>query len=213
MLEKNLTILEGILFASGDPVNTEDLAGALECGTEETAAALRALQAHYEEEGHGIRLLRLEDAWQLTTDPSVFPSLIKLVSRPKRYRLTEVLLETLSIIAYKQPITRAEIERIRGVSCTHAIERLTEYGLIEEAGRLQTPGRPMTYKTTDEFLRHFPIETLDNLPDIDLAEEEEIRRNVQDEVGVYTEDADRSEKNAAAGGRHDAVYAEEDPDA
>ena len=192
MMEKIKSTIEGILFAAGDPVEIEGLAAALELSYEEAEAALLSLQEEYAENGRGIRLLRLEDSFQMTTDPEVFPALIKLVSRPKRYRLTEVLLETLSIIAYKQPITRAEIERIRGVSSAHAVERLTEYGLIEEAGRLQTPGRPMTYKTTDEFLRHFPIESLDNLPDIDIAEEEQIRRNVQDEVGVYTEDTDRS---------------------
>ena len=187
MMEKIQATIEGILFASGDPVEIEALASVLELSYEEAEAALLTLQEDYVENGRGIRLLRLENAFQMTTDPEVFPSLIKLVSRPKRYRLTEVLLETLSIIAYKQPITRAEIERIRGVSSAHAVERLTEYGLIEEAGRLQTPGRPMTYKTTDEFLRHFPIESLENLPDIDLAEEEQIRQNVQDEMGVYTE--------------------------
>ena len=195
MTEKIKTTIEGILFAAGDPVEIEALAGALELSFEEAEAALLSLQEEYAENGRGIRLLRLEDSFQMTTDPEVFPALIKLVSRPRRYRLTDVLLETLSIIAYKQPITRAEIERIRGVSSAHAVERLTEYGLIEEAGRLQTPGRPMTYKTTDEFLRHFPIESLENLPDIDLAEEEQIIKNVQDEMGVYTEEAEA----AAAG--------------
>ena len=188
MLQRNEAIIEGILFASGDPVRTEELASVLELSAEETERTVLGMQARYAEEGHGIRILRLEDAWQLTTDPSVFPELIKLVARPRRYRLTEVLLETLAIIAYKQPITRAEIERIRGVSCSHALERLFEFGLIEEAGRLQLPGRPMTFRTTEAFLRYFPIESMDNLPDIDLAEEDEIRRTVQEEVGVFTED-------------------------
>lgn len=199
MTEKIRATIEGILFAAGDPVEIEALASGLELSFEEAEAALLSLQEEYEENGRGIRLLRLENAFQMTTDPEVFPALIRLVSRPKRYRLTEVLLETLSIIAYKQPITRAEIERIRGVSSAHAVERLTEYGLIEEAGRLQTPGRPMTYKTTDEFLRHFPIESLENLPDIDLAEEAQIRRDVQDEVGVYTDDAAPETENGKNG--------------
>ena len=197
MLQKNQKIIEGILFASGDPVGIDELAGVLGCERGEALSAVRGLQALYEEEDHGIRILQLEEAFQMTTDRGVYPALISLVSRPRRYRLTEVLLETLSIIAYRQPITRAEIERIRGVSCAHAVERLTEYGLIEEAGRLQTPGRPMTYKTTDEFLRCFPIGSLDNLPDLALDEEEQIIKNVQDEVGVYTEDADRGKEKTA----------------
>ena len=103
---------------------------------------------------------------------------------PKKHVLTDVLLETLSIIAYKQPVTRAEIEKIRGVSCSHAVNRLVEYNLAKEVGRLDAPGHPILFGTTDDFLRSFGISSMDDLPDISPDKIEDFRRQAEEEAGI-----------------------------
>ena len=106
-------------------------------------------------EDRGIRIIELEDSFQLCTKKEMYEYLIRVAKQPKRYALTDVLLETLSIVAYKQPVTKLEIEKIRGVKSDHAVNKLVEYGLIEETGRLDAPGRPLLFGTTEEFLRRF----------------------------------------------------------
>ena len=156
--------VEAILFAVGGSVETSRLASALELETGEMRDILRRMELRYEEEDRGIRLVELEDAWQLCTKREHYDELIRIVKQPKRYTLTEVLLETLSIVAYKQPVTRLEIEKIRGVKSDHAVNRLVEYNLICEVGRLDAPGRPLLFGTTEEFLRSFGVQSLDDLP-------------------------------------------------
>ena len=123
--------VEAILFAAGGSVETARLASALELDSGEMRDILRRMELRYEEEDRGIRLLELEDAWQLCTKREHYGELIRIVKQPRKYTLTEVLLETLSIVAYKQPVTKLEIEKIRGVKSDHAVNKLVEYGLIE----------------------------------------------------------------------------------
>lgn len=140
---ENLNIqaaIEAILFTMGDSVEASRLAEALEIEKAQVTEAVKQMKERYEEEDRGIRILELEDAYQLCTKTEYYEYLIRIAKQPKKYALTDVLLETLSIVAYKQPVTRLEIEKIRGVKCDHPINKLLEYGLIEEVGRLDAPG-------------------------------------------------------------------------
>ena len=112
----------------------------------------------------------------------MYEYLIKIAKTPKKYVLTDTLMETLSIIAYKQPVTRLEIERIRGVSCDHAVNRLLEFNLITEVGRLDAPGRPLLFGTTEEFLRSFGVKSLDELPELNAVQIEEFKQQAEAEV-------------------------------
>jgi segregation and condensation protein B len=119
---------------------------------------------------------------QLATKPEMYEYLIKIAKTPKSYRLSDTALETLSIIAYKQPVTRLQIEHIRGVSCSRAIDKLLEYDLIRELGRLDAPGRPLLFGTTDDFLRAFGVDSLDDLPEIAPEHVEEFREEAEEEA-------------------------------
>ena len=141
-------------------------------------------------------LLELEDSVQMCTTAEYYPYLIKLVSQPKKQVLTEAVLETLSIIAYKQPVPRSEIEKIRGVGSDHAVNRLLEFGLIEEKGRLDAPGRPILFGTTEEFLRTFGISSISDLPVADSSELEEWKAEAEAEV-PQDENEDTEAKSSA----------------
>ena len=110
--------------------------------------------------------------------------LIKVAKQPKKYALTDVQLEVLSIVAYKQPITRAEIEKIRGVNSDHAMNKLVEYGLIEEVGRLNAPGRPMLFGTTEDFLRNFGVSSIEDLPSLSAAEMADFEAEAEEEIQI-----------------------------
>ena len=131
-----------------------------------------------------MQIIRLEDSYQLCTRGRFYENLIRVATAPRRHVLTDVALETLSIIAYKQPVTRMEIEKIRGVNSDHAVSRLVEYGLVDEIGRLDAPGRPALVATTEEFLRRFGIGSTENLPALDPVRVEEIRSEVEEELQV-----------------------------
>lgn len=166
-MEQDITKLEAaieaILFAMGETVTTQQIAAALEHDVDTTRKIIHHLMDKYDQEDRGIRIIELEDAFQLCTKNEYYEVLSKIVNLPKKHVLTDVQLETLSIIAYKQPITRAEIESIRGVSCVHAINKLVEYHLIEEVGRLDALGRPILFGTTEDFLRSFGVASTDEL--------------------------------------------------
>lgn len=167
-MEQDITKLEAaieaILFAMGETVTTQQIAAALEHDADTTRKIIHHLMDKYDREDRGIRIIELEDAFQLCTKNEYYEVLSKIVNLPRKHVLTDVQLETLSIIAYKQPITRAEIEAIRGVSCVHAINKLVEYHLIEEVGRLDALGRPILFGTTEDFLRSFGVASTDELP-------------------------------------------------
>lgn len=156
--------VEAVLFSVGDAVSKEDLSKALEIDEETITKIVRNLMDRYDNIDHGIRIVEIEDAFQMCTKSDYYDTLIKIVNTPKKHVLTDVLLETLSIVAYKQPITRQEIEAIRGVSCVHAVNKLVEYNLIHEVGRLEAAGRPILFGTTDDFLRSFGVQSTDELP-------------------------------------------------
>ena len=174
--------VEAILFAAGGSVEASRLAAALELETGEMEDILRRMELRYEEEDRGIRLLELEGAWQLCTKKEYYGDLIRVVKQPKKYTLTEVLLETLSIVAYKQPVTKLEIEKIRGVKSDHAVNKLVEYGLVEETGRMEAPGRPLLFGTTEEFLRRFSVHSLDELPTLNEEQIEHFKEEAEDEA-------------------------------
>ncbi len=158
------------------------LAETIEESVKDTKAILSKMKERYEQENRGITLIELEESVQLCTKPEMYEYLIKIAKTPKKYVLTDTLMETLSIIAYKQPVTRLEIERIRGVSCDHAVNRLLEFNLITEVGRLDAPGRPLLFGTTEEFLRSFGVKSLDELPELNAVQIEEFKQQAEAEV-------------------------------
>ena len=166
------------------------LAEVIEEDVRTTKKILTAMAERYEQENRGIYLTQFDSAVQLSTKAEMYEYLIKIAKQPKKYVLTDVLLETLSIIAYKQPVTKAEIEKIRGVSSDHAVNRLVEAGLIEECGRLDQPGRPMLFATTREFLRRFGLVNTEQLPDIRSEQVEMFKLEAEEEIGYKPEAAE-----------------------
>ena len=178
------TIIESILFTMGESVALTKIAAAIELEQGETKRLIDELAREYIEENRGMRIMELEEAYQMCTSQNTYEYLIKIAKQPKKHVLTEVLLETLSIIAYKQPVTKAEIEKIRCVSCDHAVSKLVEYNLAMELGRLDAPGRPMLFGTTEEFLRSFGIHSLEDLPEMSAVQIEEFKREAESEVKI-----------------------------
>ena len=174
--------LEALLFTIGDSVDTQSLARAIDQDVPTTRKLLEGLRIRYKEENRGIMLLELEDSWQLATKKEYYSVLIRLASQPKKAVLTDVMLETLSIIAYKQPVTKADIEKIRGVKSDHAVNRLIEYELVTEVGRLEAPGRPILFGTTEEFLRKFGVSSLEELPEINPVKLEDFKAEAEAEI-------------------------------
>lgn len=175
--------IEGILFAMGRSVAVDAMAEALEISKKEVKEAVESLTAEYEKNDRGISITELDGSYQMCTNASVYDYLIKIAKQPKKQVLTDVMLETLSIVAYKQPITKSEIEKIRGVSSDHAVNKLVEYGLVCELGRLEAPGRPILFGTTEEFLRCFGVSSVDELPEPTLVQVEEFRQQAEAEAG------------------------------
>lgn len=175
-------IIEAILFSFGESVELRKIADALEIEKNEAKALLQEMMEEYECSERGVKIIELDGAYQMCTKQDAYDYLIKVNAQPKRLVLTDVQLETLSIIAYKQPVTRLEIEKIRGVSSDHAVNRLVEYGLVKELGRLDVPGRPLLFGTTEEFLRNFGVESLEDLPAINAEQLEEFKQQVEEEM-------------------------------
>lgn len=175
-------IIEAILFAMGETVEISKLAGVIEMDVKATKAILKDMEERYNQENRGITLTQFEDAVQLCTKADMYEYLIKIAKSPRKMTLTDTVLETLSIIAYKQPVTRVEIERVRGVSCDHAINKLLEYDLITELGRLDAPGRPLLFGTTEQFLRCFGVKSLEELPEMNPVQLEEFKQQAEEEI-------------------------------
>ena len=179
---KAKAVLEAILFTMGDSVGIDSLASVIEEDKKTTREILEEMMQNYSAEDKGIGLTMLEDAVQMCTKSELYEYLIKIAKAPRKMTLTDTVLETLSIIAYKQPITRVEIERVRGVSCDHAINKLLEYDLITELGRLDAPGRPLLFGTTEQFLRSFGVGSLEELPELNPVQLEEFKQQAEAEV-------------------------------
>lgn len=181
-IKKLQGVIEAILFTMGESVELERIAAAIEHDEETTRKLINGLMDQYAEEGRGIRIIELDRSYKMCTKKEMYEYLIRIAKQPKRYVLTDVLLETLSIIAYKQPVTKLEIEKIRGVKSDHAVNKLVEYGLVEEVGRLDAPGRPLLFGTTEEFLRRFSVQSLDELPTLDPVRMEQFKEEAEDEA-------------------------------
>ena len=174
--------VEAILFAMGGSVEVEKIAAALEMKVESTEELLADMMEQYKKEDRGIQIVELEHAYQLCTKKEMYEYLIRVAKQPKKATLSDVALETLSIIAYKQPVTKLEIEKIRGVKSDHAVSKLVEYDLVEEVGRMDAPGKPLLFGTTEEFLRRFSVHSLDELPAPNPEQVAHFKEEAEDEV-------------------------------
>ena len=179
--KKYKAIIEGILFSMGESVELEKIAGTLGLDQKKTKDLIDEMRNEWEEQKRGVTITELDGAYQMCTRPEIYEYLIKIAKQPKRRVLTDVLLETLSIIAYKQPVTKMEIEKIRGVSSDHAVNKLVEYHLVCELGRLDAPGRPLLFGTTEEFLRSFGVHSIDDLPVLSPVQVEEFKQEAEEE--------------------------------
>lgn len=177
--------IEAILFTMGESVELGRIADAILLNEKETKKLLDELIKEYRSSSNiGMNIIELDGAYQMCTKPQMYEYLIRIAKQPKKRVLTDVLLETLSIIAYKQPVTKAEIEKIRGVSSEHAISKLVEYNLVQELGRLDAPGRPLLFGTTEEFLRSFGVQSIDELPVLSPVQVEEFKQEAEEEMHV-----------------------------
>lgn len=186
MEDKNYeSIIEAILFTMGNSVELERIADAIELDKKKTKQILDQMMEQYNQNAErGMTIMELDGSYQMCTKAEMYEYLIKIAKQPKRRVLTDVLLETLSIIAYKQPVTKVEIEKIRGVSCEHAVSKLIEYNLVCELGRLDAPGRPLLFGTTEEFLRSFGVNSVDDLPVLNPVQIEEFKQEAEEEMNV-----------------------------
>lgn len=180
-------VIEAVLFTMGSSVELNQLAAAIGQDRETARIAVERLMERYGRSRGGMEITRLEDRYQMCTRSVYYENLIRVAATPKKQVLTEVVLETLSIIAYKQPVTKMEIEKIRGVKSDHAVNRLVEYNLVYEVGRLDAPGRPALFATTEEFLRRFGVGSVADLPDINPEQEAQIKAQVEKELQVSGE--------------------------
>lgn len=177
-------IIEAILFTMGESVELEKIANTIELDKNKTKKLIQEMQDELNQSTRGVTIMELDGSYQMCTKTEMYEYLIKIAKQPKKRVLTDVLLETLSIIAYKQPVTRVEVEKIRGVSSDHAISKLVEYNLVCELGRLDAPGRPLLFGTTEEFLRSFGVHSVDELPVLSPVQVEEFKQEAEAEMKV-----------------------------
>lgn len=161
------SIIESLLFMSGEPLNIKEISSIIECDIDYTREILNNMKDEFEKDNRGIKLIQLENNLQLVTKEENSNYVQKLLKTNVRQSLSQAALETLAIVSYKQPITRIDIDEIRGVKSDRAIQTLVEKKLIKECGRLEVPGKPILYGTTEEFLKHFGLESLKELPSLE----------------------------------------------
>ena len=181
-IEKTEAAIEAILFTMGESVEAEKIAVAIEHDVDTTVRIIHNMMDKYENEDRGIKIIELEGSFQLCTKEEYYDNLIRICSQPRRYTLTDAALETLSIIAYKQPVTKIEIEKIRGVNSDRSVNKLVELELVKEVGRLDAPGRPMLFGTTEEFLRTFGVGSIDELSVISEDMVEQYKEEAEYEI-------------------------------
>lgn len=174
--------VEAALFALGREVSISELARCAGCRESTARKAARTLADDFEIRGSGIRIREFDGCFQMCTAPEYYESLIRVVTIPKKPVLTDVVMETLAIIAYKAPTTKVDIEKIRGVNSDHAVNRLIEYGLVEECGRLDAPGRPVLFKPTEEFYRRFGVKDKSEMPNLSPDAQAEIEAQAEKEA-------------------------------
>ncbi len=181
-IDKIKGVIEAILFAAGREVTKNELVLALEISEDDLEKIISSMQEEYKTENRGIEIIKLNDSYQLCTKKDLYQYIYPVLDKRSKPNLSGAALETLAIIAYNPRITRAEIEDIRGVSADACVYKLLEYGLIEEAGKLDLPGKPMSYKTTNEFLKMFGYSSLDDLPELPRYKVDENKQIVIDEL-------------------------------
>lgn len=181
--------IEAILFTMGEAVEIDRIATAIEQDEKTTRKIIHNLMDKYANDDRGIKIIELNNSFQMCTKSEMYEYLIKVASAPKKQVLTDVMLEILSIIAYKQPVTRTEIESIRGVKSDHALNKLIEYNLVTEVGRMDAPGRPLLFGTTEEFLRKFGVTSVDDLPTINNDKYEEFQEEALKEINGSLNDS------------------------
>ena len=181
-IEKTEAAIEAILFTMGESVEAEKIAVAIEHDVDTTVKIIHNMMDKYENEDRGIKIIELEGSFQLCTKEEYYDNLIRICSQPRRYTLTDAALETLSIIACGQPVTKIEIEKIRGVNSDRSVNKLVELELVKEVGRLDAPGRPMLFGTTEEFLRTFGVGSIDELPVISEDMVEQYKEEAEYEI-------------------------------
>lgn len=192
-LSERVGIVEAILFVTGNAVEKKDICRAMEITEGELEETLDAMESGYDFDRRGLRLLRFGAHVQLATRPDYAPYVEKLLQPVQKQSLSQAVMETLAVIAYRQPVTKAEIELVRGVKCDYSVQSLVAKGLIEEVGRKEALGRPILYGTTDAFLRHFCLSSLSELPEIDFSA-------LAAKLGGAAEGAQGAELPAASGG-------------
>ena len=175
--------IEALLFVAGDPVSLDRMADALCIPVMDLEEFMPKMLDEYNYERRGIKLIKLENSYQLTTRSEYFDAVVRMVTHKQKQVLSPATLEVLSIISYNQPITKAAIEKVRGVDSSHSLTKLLERELIEQRGRLNAPGRPVLYGTTDEFLRCFGLQSLDDMP------------NLEDDLSQFGMDPDPNKDN------------------
>ena len=176
---KMKSAIESMLFVSGEPLPTRELIANLEIENKLVLEIINEMMEEYKKEDRGIRLIEINGGYQLVTKEENSDYIQKLLKKNRKHSLSQASIESLAIIAYKQPITRIDIDEIRGVKSESALQRLVERNLIREVGRLEVPGRPILYGTTDEFLRQFGLKTLKELPSLDLYEDKETEESME----------------------------------
>lgn len=173
------SVIESMLFVSGEPLSLRELSNNLEIKDKVIEEVIKEMMNEYEEKSRGIKLISIDGAYQLVTKSENSDYIQKLLKKNKKHSLSQASIESLAIIAYKQPITRIDIDEIRGVKSESAIQKLVERGLIKDIGRLEVPGRPILYGTTDEFLRQFGLKTIKELPSLDLYSDKETQSSMK----------------------------------
>ena len=178
---REINVLEALLFASGEPVLVKDMAKVLSLSEKESLQLVKLLKEDLSKKERGMQVLQLENRFQMSTNPLYYPYIEVLYQQQSKIRLTEVQLETLAIIVYQQPVTRQEINDIRGVQSDAVVQRLIQMELVEEAGRLKAPGRPILLRTTDAFLKAFKLSSVKDLPELpgSAHKEEEMQMELE----------------------------------
>ena len=206
--EKLKGVIEAILFASGRVVKIRELIALLELNSDEIISAIGELQKEYEKENRGIEIIRVEDGYQLASKSEYHEYIYPILSKQAKPTLSQASLEVLSIIAYNNRVTKADIDAIRGVDSTASLYRLLEYDLVAQAGKADLPGKPMTYKVTDEFLKMFGLNSLKDLPELPKYKLDSNRQIVIDEIEENKDDAKEKQENADEEGNNEEISVE-----
>ena len=195
MYDKKAAV-EAILFANGSPVEPDKIAQAIEMKPSQAEKLILELMDDYEKQERGIRIIKLNKSYQMVSAKKFAPEIRKVMDLRRNTPLSQAALEVLAVVAYNQPVTKAFVEQVRGVDCSGVLGSLTTKGLVEEKGRLELPGRPLLYGTTENFLRCFNLESIENLPPLpesdkngDTEDNEETAENTEniDTVEHYDE--------------------------